>query len=141
MWDNDGNILYETADPSKTVPNIDALHAHDITMDLHPGEWLNLFVTIYKKSHENLHVVTIEDFTTWENKKSYLSNSGTEGSQCPKWEPLSIEEIMQHLGPYIANGLAPCPQVTMKFNTQDKDPINGNDFLANAFDRNAYRQH
>ena len=48
---------------------------------------------------------------------------------------------MRHLGLYIANGLAPGPQVTRKFSTQEKDPINGNDFIASTFGPNALRRH
>ena len=39
------------------------------------------------------------------------------------------------------NGLSPSPQITIRFNTQEKDPINGNDFVASAFGANAARRH
>ena len=81
MRDYDGNVLYEVTNSTDSVPNIDVLHARDISIDYHPDEWFNLFLPIYKKRQENLNVVTIEDFTNWSNKKSYLSNSGTGGSQ------------------------------------------------------------
>ena len=48
---------------------------------------------------------------------------------------------MRHLGIYTTNGLAPITQVTMKFNPQEKDPINGNNFIASAFGTNALRRH
>ena len=48
---------------------------------------------------------------------------------------------MRHLGIYITNGLAPSPQVTMKFNPQEKDPIKGNDFISSAVGPNALRRH
>ena len=40
---------------------------------------------------------------------------------------------MCNIGIYIINSLTPSPQVTIKFNPQEKDPINGNDFIASAF--------
>ena len=48
---------------------------------------------------------------------------------------------MCHLGIYTANGLASSPQVTIKFNPQEKDPINSNDFIASTFGPNALRRH
>ena len=141
LRDSDGKFLYEVTNSTDTVPNIDALHTRGISIDSHPAEWFNLFLPIYKKRKENPNVVTIEDFTTWSNKKVYLSNSGTGGSQYPKWTLFSIEEIMCHLGIYTANGLASSPQVTIKFNPQEKDPINSNDFIASAFGPNALRRH
>ena len=48
---------------------------------------------------------------------------------------------MRHLGVYIANGLDPSPQVIRKFSTQEKDPINDNNFIASAFGTNALRRH
>ena len=48
---------------------------------------------------------------------------------------------MRHLGIYIANGISTSPHVTMKFNPQEKYPINGNNFIASAFGSNALRRH
>ena len=48
---------------------------------------------------------------------------------------------MCHLEIYIANGLAPSPQVTMKFNPQEEDPIESNNFIASAFGPNVLRRH
>ena len=40
---------------------------------------------------------------------------------------------MKHLGLYILNGVAPSPQVEMKFSSQNIDPANGNDLCSIAF--------
>ena len=48
---------------------------------------------------------------------------------------------MRHLRIYIANGLPPIPQVIIKFNPQEKDPINGNYYIASDFGPNALRSH
>ena len=95
----------------------------------------------YKKRQENPNFFTIEDFPTWSNKKSYLSNARTGGSQYPKWTLFSIEKIKRHLGIYIANGLAPSSQLTIKLNPQEKDPIDGNGFIASAFGPNRSKRH
>ena len=92
MRDSDGNFLYEVTNSTDTVPNIYSLHARGISIDYHPAECFNLFLPIYKKGQENPDVVTIGYFTTWSNKKAYLSNTGTGVSQYPKWTPFSIEK-------------------------------------------------
>ena len=40
---------------------------------------------------------------------------------------------MAHLGLYILNGIAPSPQVEMKFDSQTENPTNGNDLCHSIF--------
>ena len=40
---------------------------------------------------------------------------------------------MAHLGLYMLNGIAPSPQVEMKFESQRDNPTNGNDLCHNIF--------
>ena len=54
---------------------------------------------------------------------------------------MSIDEIMQHLGVYILNGLFPSPKVEMNFDSQKKNPTNGSDFCYNAFGSCARQRH
>ena len=46
-----------------------------------------------------------------------------------------------HLGVCVAHDFVPSTQVTRRFSTQEKDPINGNDFIASAFGPNVLRRH
>ena len=43
---------------------------------------------------------------------------------------------MKHLGLYIFNGLAPSPQLYMKFRPTKYNPVNGNDFVIEDFGNN-----
>ena len=139
--DNNGNVLYHTINSSDTLPNIDYLHRHNISVESSPKEWFNLFLPVHRRRQDHPDVFTLEEMTTWTNRKAYLSNAGEGGSNYSHWKPFSIDEVQKHLGIYIFNGLSPSPQVTMKFNTQEKDPVNGNDFVASAFGVNAVRRH
>ena len=78
-------------------------------------------------------VTSKADFTSFTNKKAYLYNAGSGGTQYPEFKEFSADEIMQHLGVYILNGLSPSPQVEMKFDLQKKNPKNGSDFCFKAF--------
>lgn len=96
---------------------------------------------VRRKRQDHPEVLSIENFTTWTNQKGYLSNAGPGGSIYHKWKPFSVEEIQQHLGTYILNGLSPAPQIQMKFRSASIDPVNGNDYVANALGVNATRRH
>ena len=62
-------------------------------------------------------------------------------TQYPELKEFSVDEIMQHLGVYILNGLSPSPQVEMKFDSQKKNPKNGSDFCYNEFGSCARQRH
>jgi hypothetical protein len=85
--------------------------------------------------------VSIAKMTTWTNLKAMLANAGTGGSMYPNFVPFLIIEIRQHLGLYIFNGLNPSPQVEMKFEQQEDDEVNGNDFIYESFGSNAEQRH
>ena len=86
-------------------------------------------------------VTSIADFTSFTNKKAYMYNAGSGGTQYPDFKEFSVDEIMQHLGAYIINVLSPSPQVKMKFDSQKKNPKNGRDFCFRAFGSCARQRH
>ena len=57
------------------------------------------------------------------------------------WKPFTREEIRRHLGLYIFNGVSPTPQITLRFHSQSKDPVHGNDMIREAFGLNARTRH
>ena len=68
-------------------------------------------------------------------------NAGKGGSIYPNCKPVTVDEMMQHIGLYILHGLAPSPQVEMKFQSTKQNKVNGNDFVCKAFGRNASQRH
>ena len=69
----------------------------------------------HSKRHAHRNEVSIADFTSWTNRKMILMNAGKGGSLYPHCNPFTVDEVMQHIGIYIWNGLSPSPQIDMKF--------------------------
>jgi hypothetical protein len=78
-------------------------------------------------------------FAKWTNLKATLAGAG--GTMYQDWKPFSAEEIRQHLGLYILNGLSPSPRVEHKFRPQRDDVVHGSDFVYRAFGGGAERRH
>eukprot|EP00957_Ditylum_brightwellii_P034858 2641371-Ditylum_brightwellii.AAC.1 len=51
------------------------------------------------------------------------------------------EEIEKHIDVYILNGLAPSPDIKMKFGQQSNKPLNRNDAIHHALEPNATCHH
>ena len=49
--------------------------------------------------------------------------------------------LRKHIDLYMVHGLAPSPQVSMKFTSQEQDEINGNGFLKWSLGSAATRRH
>jgi len=88
--DTDGNILYHNSNSDQTVPNIDYLHSHNISTDSNPVDWFELFMPLHRRRQENPNVITLDDLTSWSNKKAYLANAGSGGSNYTHWKPFSV---------------------------------------------------
>ena len=69
--------------------------------------------------------MSVTQLTTWANKKPGLYNTGDGGVQYPPFEAFLVEDIMQHIGFYINNSLSHSLQVSYKFDSPDKNEING----------------
>jgi hypothetical protein len=82
-------------------------------------------------------LVTINEWTTYANKKAMLANAGVAGGVYKD----SPKEVQQYLALYIFQGLSPSPQIKMKFVPQKEDPINGSDICYKIFGRNGDRWH
>ena len=64
--------------------------------------------------------------------KADYAGAGPQGSYYPDYIPFTPVEVCQHFAIYFLHRLSPSPRIEMKFNTQAKDRINGNDFIANT---------
>ena len=124
-----GDYIYEDRTHTESLPNLEFLESHGINMTSHPDDWYNVLMTRSTLRQDKNGVTSIADFTSFTNKKAYLYNAGSGGTHYPEFKELSVDEIMQHLGDYILNGLSPSPQVEMNFDPQKKNPTNGRNFL------------
>ena len=141
MKDRKGDYIYEDRTHTESLPNIEFIESHGINTTSHPADWFNVLMLRSTRRQDKNGVTSIADFTSFTNKKAYLYNAGSGGTQYPDFKEFSVDEIMQHLGVYILNGISPSPQVDMKFDSQKKNPTNGSDFCYNAFGSCARRRH
>jgi len=66
---------------------------------------------------------------------------GAGGSIYPNCVPFSVDEVKKHIGLYIFHGIAPSPQVEMKFQSTKNNEANGNDFIHGVFGRRAFERY
>ena len=134
-------VEYEKQSTDETVPNIHAINEAGLNCDSHPAMWFNLFMPKEKQRQANPDVVSLSDFTSWTNTKAVMENAGPGGVVYPEYVPFTNDELMQHLGLYIVQGLSPSPQVSMKFQSPTSNPVNGSQLVYESFGKNAERRH
>ena len=133
MKDRKGDYIYEDRTHTELLLNLEFLESHGINKTSHSAVWFNVLMPHCTRRQDKNGVTSIADFTSFIKKKSYLYNIGSGGTQYPDFKEFSVDEIMQHLGAYILNGLSPSPQVEMKFDSKKNNPTNGSDFCYNVF--------
>ena len=85
--------------------------------------------------------MSVAQLTTWKNTKVVIYNSGDGGVQYPSFEEFLVEDIMQHIGVYMQNGISTSPQISYKFYSPDKKEINGSIIVNRVIGKNAHRSH
>jgi hypothetical protein len=106
-----------------------------------PLEWFEALLPLKRNANDPASLVTINEWTTYSNKKAMLANAGAAGGVYYDWKPFSPKEVQKFLALYIFQGLSPSPQMKMKFLPQHEDPINGSDMCFKVFGRNSDRRH
>ena len=96
-----------------------------------PHEWFDPFLPMPLTGMCAIHA----------NHKTLLTNADQEDKTCPDWVPFENDELRRHIGVHIVRGLAPSPQVSMKFNSQNDDNSNNNDFVNRSLGPAAVRRH
>ena len=139
--DEHGNYVYSILPHTETLPNIDLLHSKGINTESHAADWFDIFLPMKRSADDNVSEISMADINTWTNKKAGLYNAGQGGVQYPDYEDFNVEELMRHFGVYMLNGVAPSPQVSMKFQSQEDDQANGNDLVFRVLGYNAQRRH
>ena len=80
-------------------------------------------------------------WTSYTNHKALLANAGQDDEVYPDYIPFYNDGLRKHIGVYMVHGLSPSPHVSMKFNSQQEDDINGNDFIKRSLGPAAVRRH
>ena len=86
MKDSHGNYVYQKMASNATVPNLDFLFLHNINLDYHPAEWLNILFPKSRTKNTHPKAVTIEEFQYWKNTKAMMENSGRRGGKYKGFE-------------------------------------------------------
>jgi hypothetical protein len=67
---------------------------------------------------------SFQTWTKYTNAKAMISQAGRGGTKYPDFKPFSMQEIRQHLGLYVLNGLNPLPGVEeLKFRSSAHDDL------------------
>ena len=129
--DKNGNVLFDKKACTETLPKISWVRKNKLSINSHPFYWFEAMLNVRRKDKET--ICTIEDFLEWTNLRAIKENAGLGGKYGKDWTPFTLDELMKHIGLYLFQGLSPSPQVEMKFYSQSEDPVNGNDFIKEAF--------
>lgn len=133
----DSKIMYEKTRCTETVPNIDWCDRHGLSLESHPVHWFDAFLPCKNKPGIG-NKFSIQKATEWTNLKAAKCGAGKDGAgKYPRFENFTLTSLMKHLSLYLFNGLNHSPQVEMKFQSQNQDPINGNNFIHAAFEYQA----
>ena len=127
----DGKLVWDEKVNIKGGPKMEFLEEHKLDVNSLPQEWFNAFLPIYDGKISNPHHGNTPYWThkwaNYTNKKALMLGAGVPGGMYPTFKPFSYQEIERFIALYILQGLNPSPQVEMKFNSQETDPVQGND--------------
>lgn len=122
----------------KGGPRMDFIKKNKLTMDSTPADWFAAFLPMDAPNDK----VSISQWCRFTNQKAAMSNAGSKYCYPTyKDNPFTPAEIERHIGLYFLNGLSPCPSVSMKFNDQSIDPVQGNDLVNRCFGKDSKRRH
>ena len=141
----DGKLVWDEKVNIKGGPKMEFLEEHKLDVNSLPQEWFNGFLPIYDGKISNPHHGNTPYWThkwaNYTNKKALMLGTGLPGGIYPTFKPFSYQEIERFIALYILQGLNPSPQVEMKFNSQETDPVQGNDLCYCVFGCDAVQHH
>jgi len=109
----------------------------------HPVDWVDAFLPSYCKARgsksKTPYILSSDKLCKWSNEKAMLMQMGTQ-SMYPNFTPFTTEEFEKYLYLFFWNGLAPSPQISMKLESEDQNPIHSNHFLRRELGPNASRR-
>ena len=81
-----GDYIYEDRTHTESLPNLEFLEIHGISTTSHPDDWFNVLMPRSTRRQDNNRVMSIADFTSFTNKKAYLYNAVSGGTQYPDFK-------------------------------------------------------
>ena len=113
----------------------------NITPATKPEEYMDILLPFKKNVVLGKEYISFQQITSWTNLKAELAGAGPDGTCHKDFKRFSVNEIRQHFGLYVLQGLNPSPRAEWKFNKQQHDKVHGSDFVNRSFGPNAERRH
>jgi hypothetical protein len=121
--------------------NLAWLDKHKLTPSSLPSDCFEALLPLKGQPGDPASLVTIGDWTTLTNKKAMLADADVPGGVYHDWKPFSPVEVRRFIALYMLQGLSPSPQIKMKFEPHNEDPINGSNMCFKVFGRVGDRRH
>ena len=129
-----GEIIFENRPHQQTEVRMSFMQKHKLTAQSSPVHWFKAFLPISNKD-VGVSSYSMQHSLIWTNSRASMESAGVSsiGGKYHDFEPFVLPELMKHIGLYLLQALSPSPQVDMKFNLQQEDPVNGNDLVFSSF--------
>ena len=111
---------------------------HGLTQTSHPIECINAAMATDEVGRRDKKIDMFQKWTQWTNMKAILMGAGD--VLYPDFKPFTTKEIGQHVGLCHLNGIAPSPNIELKFLPTNANAANGND-IVNQCMPNGNRRH
>ena len=109
----------------------------------HPVDCVDAFFPSYDKARgsksKTPYKLSSDKLCKWSNEKAMLLQMGTQ-TMYPHFTPFTTEEFEKYLYLFFWNGLAPSPQILVKLESEEKNPIHSSHFLRRELGPNASRR-
>jgi hypothetical protein len=113
VFDADGNPVMESVQRQKITPRRDFLLKHKLSVHSDPVEYADAFFP-WTENPYSPGLLSMAQLTTFTDLKAKLANAGPGGVCYPDWVDFTVDELRQHIGLYVWNGLSPSPRLEMK---------------------------
>ncbi len=125
-------------------PNIAFLERYGLDETSHPMDWFTAFMPLTPDANKEDPAIAnvkgnrktkfaLSNWTAYSNTKAMMCNAGEKGHIfAGKFKPFKNKDIVQMLGVYILDGIAPSPQLVQKMQPQSKEPTHGNNKIAST---------
>ena len=123
-------------------PNNEFIKRYGLDEVSHPMDWFTAFMPLTPDMNrenpakanvkgDGVSIFAVSNWTQYSNLKAHMVGAGKKGHIfAGKYKPFNDTEILQMLGIYIIDGLAPSHQLVQKMQSQSKQPMHGNDKIA-----------
>ena len=139
--DNEGNPIKQTVSRLRGGVSSSFKEKYKLDKNTRPDEYMEIMLPYRDNKIFTDKDLTFQKLMKWTNTKAMLAGAGRYGICYSDFRDFTAQEIRQHIGLYILNGLSPSPRVEYKLRSQQMDKIHGNDFVYRSFGKNAERRH